>query len=365
MGEDIPKRSPLKAGETAPWDDHPFCERTHPLRKYLGSTFFFIACSLVLVGTTAVDGCRIPNNAQGLYVGTATCLACHDGRTGPDKREFLESPHALIACEECHGPGYAHFRVGGTFGLFIRRLDGQPFTETVNLCARCHEEEAAGYRGTRHFREREASCITCHDIHRSGAMRFSTPNGTPLTVSEYTRVCQGCHETIAAEFSTSRHAQLEVAGCGACHNPHTPTLFTASPTDNRLCQQCHASFLLGLGTEAALQAHIGEFHPIDPAGTGSGRCIGCHMPPVRENEADGDKEEETHGSHTFETIPPIVSNEDIAAGTPPRANSCAGVNGCHDPSSPGSGTPYDVNDPATNAALQTYYERIGQIIYAQ
>lgn len=311
--------------------------------------------ALPLAAALNLSGCpNTPSDPN--RVGTATCLACHDGRSAPDKREYSKGLHASVDCEDCHGGGLAHVRAGGRNGIFIANPGESPFDNTPALCARCHEAEVAGYQTTGHFTMEAASCNTCHDVHKQGAMSFSTPNHTRLDNVGFARLCGTCHESESKQFLTSTHAVSNVATCGACHNPHTETTFTAPPENNQLCQQCHASFFLGLDTEEAVDAHTGSFHPVEPELTGSSSCIGCHMVPVdRDNQIAGPHD------HSFFTVPPAVSNAMIAAGETPQPNSCSGTMGCHDAASPGSGTPFSVDSVDDNAYLQGLYEQIGAI----
>lgn len=314
---------------------------------------------LTLLSATSLEGCPL-TQPRGPQVGTATCLQCHNGLSAPDKHEFLKGPHKGISCEDCHGSGFAHVRAGGRGGLFINDFDASPFGATVDLCTRCHASEAAGHAGTVHAGRKAASCNDCHDVHKEGAMPFSTSNFTRLTGPQYNQLCGECHEETLKSHLKSTHAALDVASCGACHDLHKASMFRQSPIDNSTCLQCHASFLLGLGTDAAVDAHTGFFHPVDPAGTGASRCIGCHMVPDG-NEQEKEVEEVLH-SHAMFPVPPAFSNEAMAAGvvpTPP--NSCAGVAGCHDAGAPGHGEPHDLNDRDTNEALQGLYETIGEI----
>jgi len=303
----------------------------------------------------ALSGCpntpRDPNR-----VGTPTCLACHDGRSASDKQEFTHGLHAAVDCEDCHGAGLAHVQAGGRGGLFITEPGRSPFDGTPALCAQCHDPETAGHELTAHFSMEAASCNTCHDVHKRGAMTFSTPNATPLDNAGYQQLCGSCHEEQTEQFMASTHAASEVATCASCHNMHRETTFTAPPGNNQLCQQCHAGFFLGLDTEEAVDLHTGTFHPVDPAGSGASRCVSCHMVPMDRTHQDIGAHD-----HTFETVPPASSNEMIAAGLAPHPNSCAGTTGCHDPGVPGSGQPHNVDSVEDNARLQEIYELIGVI----
>ena len=320
----------------------------------------FIGLFAVAALGLGVDGCQ-GSGLQPGEVGTATCLACHDGRSATDHREFLDSPHASLSCESCHGPGLNHVRNGGRFGLFIDNPGRLPFEKRHEACADCHSDAMAeggnsvgGFLATAHFAGGGATCTDCHNVHKQGGMAISSPSPTQFSNDNYATLCGQCHEGQVDEFLLSKHAESDVATCSSCHDMHAAGMFRANPQDNRLCLQCHQSFALGFETDADVQFHTGEFHPVDPAGSGSSRCTGCHLPPVASNNAL-----EAH-DHTLFTIPPIATNEAVQQGADPApANSCAGVTGCHDANVPASGPAYDENDLDNNAALQSLYEMLG------
>lgn len=158
------------------------------------------------------------------YVGTDTCLICHNGQEAADKREFLGSPHAANGCESCHGPGFFHVRNGGRYGLFVGGGEA-----AMTACNRCHPQEVAG-------------------------------------------------------FKQSAHATKNILVCTECHDPHAKQETPRPFVDNQLCLQCHA--YQGFDTEAAIEAHT--FHKYDPTGTGQSRCVLCHMVPAqRANQEHG------------------------------------------------------------------------------
>lgn len=151
------------------------------------------------------------------YVGTETCLACHNGELAKDRTAFLESQHVDVGCEACHGPGALHVRNGGRYGLLIDSAEG----DGESLCKKCHEEKVA-------------------------------------------------------EFQESGHAMKGVLGCLDCHDPHSGDETVRTFEDNQLCLQCHT--YSGFETEEAVSAHT--FHTYDPEGTGASRCVACHMVPT-------------------------------------------------------------------------------------
>jgi predicted CXXCH cytochrome family protein len=192
----------------------------HTVREYENNrsmaAFAGLGCIAVVVAV-GVMGCQQPG-----YVGTDTCLTCHNGKLAEDKREYRESHHAFFekGCEECHGPGSLHVANGGRYGLFIKVPDAE-------VCGKCHQAELRG-------------------------------------------------------FKDSIHAQQEVLDCFVCHDPHSIQETARSFSDNQLCLQCHA--YQGFGTQAKIEAHT--FHPYDPAGTGASRCVLCHMVPGQRADQD-------------------------------------------------------------------------------
>jgi len=320
----------------------------------------FLALSALPLFLLGMDGCR-PSGLGPGEVGTATCLACHDGRSASDRREYYQSPHQSISCESCHGPGQSHVRDGGRLGLFIDNSNRYPFDQRHTACIDCHGDMMApdggttqGFLATAHFTSGAATCTDCHDVHKMGGMSVSTDvSPLRLSIDHYAAICGRCHEGAVEQFAQSKHAELDVATCSSCHDMHKGGMFRASPEDNRLCLQCHQSAALGFRTDADLDFHTGNFHPVDPAGSGSSRCTSCHLPPLESGGASGH-------DHTLFTIPPIASNAALDEGVSPAPpNSCAGVMGCHDSMVPGSGIPRDENDRDSNAALQSLYEMIG------
>lgn len=222
---------------------------------------------------------------------TGVCLQCHDGRFATDQSLYPLGPHDFLECERCHGNGYLHVRNGGRGGLYIQNPGNLPFAT--------------------HF-----------------------------------EACDECHTLQTDQYLLSEHAEEQVVRCFDCHDPHVPTGLALPADDNTLCLSCHQ--FLGFATEAEVAEHTN--HPVDPAGTGASRCIGCHMPALEQQAA-----EEGPHSHTLEPIPPLVSALAAEAGQPVPPNSCAGTNGCHDGSAPGEPV-FDVNNPAVMRSIQVLYE---------
>lgn len=98
------------------------------------------------------------------YRTTAYCRECHK-----DKYDDLTlSPHAAIACENCHGPAYDHPK--DPPGLLVDRSRA--------LCIRCHailpyknttRGNINGINPETHYPQ--AECVMCHIPHNPKPMR--------------------------------------------------------------------------------------------------------------------------------------------------------------------------------------------------
>lgn len=316
---------------------------------------------IAALASVGADGCEKERT-----VGTSTCLGCHDGRTAPDKLEIAKSPHADVDCETCHGPGFLHVRDGGEDLDLIDNPGDRPFLEAADLCRTCHETSVDGYRQMAHFTEEAVTCLDCHDVHARRALAISLPEGASQE-DVFLRVCGTCHEAQINTFLLSQHALSGAASCHNCHDVHKPGGLAFNFLNNEGCLQCHGTPELGFDTEEAIDFHTGFipgtvpgffFHPVEPEAFGSSRCIGCHLPPLQqEDQANADHD------HSLFTIPPSTSIEALDAGIEPVPfNTCAGVTGCHDPNIPQSGAARDPSDRGLLESLQWLYERVGGIL---
>ena len=97
-------------------------------------------------------------NIQVRYKTSAGCAQCH-----PEKQsELAQSPHAIISCENCHGPALEHPK--DPVGYHIDR--------TRALCIRCHAKlpygntprgKIRGIDPEHHYAQ--AECVMCHIPH--------------------------------------------------------------------------------------------------------------------------------------------------------------------------------------------------------
>ncbi len=164
------------------------------------------------------------------YQGKQTCTPCHRAQVDV----ISGTPHAIIQCENCHGPAQDH--------------PSDPAKLTVDrsraLCLRCHTKLAypssarGGLRGidpaTHHP---GVACVVCHDPHHPNLTSRQAPKSALPHGNEY---CRSCHQAVVDSVVGMPHA---IIYCEDCHGPagNHPT----DPAELRidktrgLCLRCH------------------------------------------------------------------------------------------------------------------------------
>ncbi len=278
-------------------------------------------CGQALAGDGFVDQFDLPEGAN--YVGSETCLDCHD-ELGT---AFTHTPHAVelalmvpggqaSACEACHGPGSVHVEEEDIDAIInaamLRGMDdnlrdtmclqchtsvhadwsGGPhqgtgiscadchadlvhfpvearpavdFRNESEFCLQCHTAEVTDFRLPFRHRvlEGQIMCNDCHDPHAGFAT--DTWNGLNDT-------CLGCHTEMAGPF-VFEHDGVQSEDCTACHHPHGSTHDKLLITDgNTLCLQCHyeSEFNAGDSWQLAGRGHGSNQISVEE------RCYDCH-----------------------------------------------------------------------------------------
>jgi len=132
-------------------------------------------------------------------VDNATCLGCHsdkDLKPETERGKTLEllvaedalkgSPHADLACTDCHG--------GAKVWDEAPHNGGQPLTM---LCADCHDEEAKQYSGSVHGKLLSAGdkdVARCSDCHGRHAIRPAADRASSVNKFNLSKTCAGCHQ---------------------------------------------------------------------------------------------------------------------------------------------------------------------------
>ena len=197
---------------------------------------FALIFMFVIRRTEALNEIRIFPKIEGAeYVGTDTCVACHDA----EHKEFKLSTHARISfesemgeaqgCEMCHGPGSVHADNGGGKGnIFNPRKDPA-------VCFQCHMDKKAEFRLPYHHpvMEGKMSCADCHNSHGSDPRPWTT-----TSLDGVNEACFKCHKEQRGPFVYEHEALRE--GCTTCHKVHgsihDKMLIVR---DHNLCLRCH------------------------------------------------------------------------------------------------------------------------------
>lgn len=327
---------------------------------------------------TACAGCHF----TGLTVsGSSTAgydASGTDDRASPiDFDGDVQKDETNVGCEACHGPGGAH---GVSPKAIMNPAHLTPAAET-ELCGRCHsrgtstEVDGAGHAHAFPYDSAAGGSpnagVDALDAFQDAAPeQWTDASGAPVDHSK------GNYQQYS-DFQRSAHANnpYERLTCTTCHDVHqggpgkqiTQTLTLrqegvevvlegVSAADNSLCLGCHAGYgpfsgitfadvegLITTGDDAIInevvtehmdyQVGMGGVSWYDPAGTGVGNCVGCHMPPTArsgrwETDEDGALLAGDIHDHTFVPVMPDETAATVAAGYEENIpNSCGS---CHE-----------------------------------
>ena len=164
------------------------------------------------------------------YQGRESCKPCHQKQVDA----ISGMPHAIIQCENCHGPAMDH--PSDSAKLSIDR--------TRELCLRCHAKLAypssarGGLRGidpATHHPDR--ACVECHDPHHPALTNLQSPTSTGRHGNDF---CRSCHQL---QVDTVKGQPHEIVYCESCHgparnHPSSPAKLSIDKTRN-LCLKCH------------------------------------------------------------------------------------------------------------------------------
>ncbi len=217
---------------------------------------------LALAVTATVAGAQTGEVAAATYVGSETCLECHDtvgatmGAHGTPAFAKL-SDHG---CESCHGAGSIHAEDPDVVAN-RPTMKGKSAAEKSATCQGCHDGRAQFFWSGSTHETRNVSCTDCHSVHSPKSEKAQLVESTML------EQCFSCHKNVRADLWKNSHHPIREGkiSCSDCHNPHgTQTAkMVLGESVNELCYTCH--------TEKR-GPFIWEHAPVRES------CLNCHTP---------------------------------------------------------------------------------------
>jgi DmsE family decaheme c-type cytochrome len=255
----------------------------------LAVAWFASGTFYTVLGTSTADELTGPpasaKAADGDYVGSETCAACHEdqfktySRTKHSKLGEIKSwKDKVQGCESCHRPGKAHVEGSGDKSKIInpQNLDAKASSET---CLTCHagKETHNNFRRGEHWRN-NVGCNDCHTAHPGGVKKVNETGSmtlikeqpdTKLLKQGEPQLCLSCHNEQKSAFTKPfHHKVLEgTMKCSDCHNAHggfeTKQTKLAVGIDQS-CVKCHSN---------KQGPFVFEHAPLKLEG-----CTVCHIP---------------------------------------------------------------------------------------
>jgi DmsE family decaheme c-type cytochrome len=205
------------------------------------------------------------------YIGSKACANCHSPliaqfqKTLMGKIGMSAKGRGKFECENCHGPGSEHVRLGGGRGvggiLSFEQDDPRPVEERNAVCLNCHQRGDRTYWAGGVHETRGLACTNCHTIMKAVSRKYQ------LKTVRVKDTCFQCHKLQRAQIQYSSHMPIREnkMTCTDCHNPHgspTEKLLRAAST-NQLCYKCHAE---------KRGPFLFEHQPVRE------NCLNCHNP---------------------------------------------------------------------------------------
>jgi DmsE family decaheme c-type cytochrome len=181
------------------------------------------------------------------FVGEKVCMTCHASYAEAFAKTLMgrigRNQPGKFACENCHGAGSEHVKLGGgrgVGGIISFRVEDRSRTAEENnaICLTCHEKGQRTYwQGSIH-QTRDLACTNCHTVMKNVSLKHQLK-----TVLE-PDTCFQCHKDRRAQMFRSAHMPLREGKitCSDCHNPHGSATEALIKEDsiNDNCYKCHA-----------------------------------------------------------------------------------------------------------------------------
>lgn len=184
---------------------------------------------------------------EAAFVGEKVCMTCHAGHAESFSKTLMgrigKKQPGKFACENCHGAGSQHVKLGGgrgVGGIISFRSDdlSRSVQDNNAICLACHEKGDRTYWSGSTHEVRNVACTNCHTIMRSVSAKFQLK-----TVYE-PETCFQCHKDRRAQMARSSHMPMREGKitCTDCHQPHGTAneAMLRTATINETCYKCHA-----------------------------------------------------------------------------------------------------------------------------
>jgi DmsE family decaheme c-type cytochrome len=181
------------------------------------------------------------------FMGDKTCMTCHASHAESFSKTLMgriwKTQPGKFACENCHGAGSEHVKLGGGRGvggiISFRSNDPARSVAQINsACLSCHERGDRTYWSGSTHEVRNVACTDCHTVMRAVSAKFQLK-----TVYE-PETCFQCHKDRRAQMARSSHMPLREGKmvCSDCHQPHGTAneALLRTATINETCYKCHA-----------------------------------------------------------------------------------------------------------------------------
>jgi len=251
---------------------------SHPVAPVLRLLGLGCVALLVLPCTALAIG-------SGNYVGSETCLECHDdvgqamSRTVHGNLQLSQYPGDATGFESCHGPGGDHAQSEDPAEIFVPADDN----DGAGKCLACHKTgNTMGWETSTHA-QNDVACLSCHKIHQGSF-------GKALLKAPAVQLCESCHQDVRGKFQLPSHHPLREGfmTCTSCHDVHSGGMegIAEGEMTRDACLTCHPQYAGPFIFEhSPVQEDCRICH--DPHGTVANNlliqnepflCLQCHQP---------------------------------------------------------------------------------------
>ena len=211
------------------------------------------ALSILLLCVLTAWGCQrflkagenrveLPMIEGAFYVGTDSCVPCHDDvyqqfkKTVHYRLNAVELKGMQRGCETCHGPGSKHLQTKGKAQDIIS-FTKLPPEQSSQMCLACHQGgPIMDWRANVHVLN-GVGCNECHKSHKI--------TGPKMVYLGDPDLCFTCHQEKKAETMLPSHHPLreKKMKCGSCHDNHGSENNNLKKQHlNDVCFECHAEY---------------------------------------------------------------------------------------------------------------------------